>query len=70
MFIILSTLPLCFLDAETWERMPAGEWAVGRKQNGGGYGRSSLQVDKCRERMAVQVVCFRRQYRAFVLLHG
>lgn len=50
--------------------MAAREWALGRNQNGGGDGRSSLKMDKCRERMAVPVVCFRRQYGAFVLLHG
>lgn len=50
--------------------MAAREWALGRNKNGGGDGRSSLKMDKCRERMAVPVVCFRRQYGAFVLLHG
>lgn len=50
--------------------MAAREWALGQNQNGGGDGRSSLKMDECRERMAVPVVCFRRQYGAFVLLHG
>ena len=39
-------------------------------QDGGSNGRASFQMDECSQRMAVSMVCFRRQYRAFVLLYG